>query len=167
MKNSITVFGCGKTFNLSGMNAAYCMIPDPELRAKFYKKLSYLHLHIPNVLSLAAQTAAYKSGGDWERQMVEYVAQNFVYAKQKLEKALPKLEITPSQATFLMWVNFGNYFNTDGEINDFFVNKAGIAISRGTEFGTGGSKFVRINIGCSRSMLDIALNRLIDSLNNQ
>ena len=46
------------------------------------------------------------------------------------------------------------------ELAKFTVEKAGVALNDGGRFGIGGDGFLRMNIGCPRSVLQEALERL-------
>ena len=65
----------------------------------------------------------------------------------------------PIEGTYLGWID-----TTAAQLNDpyqFFL-QAGVALSNGKDFGD--SKFVRINLGCQRALLDKALDRMAAAL---
>jgi cystathionine beta-lyase len=43
---------------------------------------------------------------------------------------------------------------------DLFVDKAHLALNDGEMFGPGGEGFMRLNVGCPRSIIKKALNQL-------
>ena len=45
-------------------------------------------------------------------------------------------------------------------LEKFMLDKAGLWVNQGYSFGNGGDGFVRMNIGCPRSILEKALRRL-------
>jgi len=49
---------------------------------------------------------------------------------------------------------------TEANLQEIIVNKAGLALEPGTEFGKDGEGFMRLNFGCPKSILEIALKRL-------
>ena len=55
----------------------------------------------------------------------------------------------------------GNNGISHKELIDLFVNKARLALNDGEMFGPGGEGFMRLNVGCPRSVLKEALDRLI------
>ena len=52
------------------------------------------------------------------------------------------------------------------ELVDLFVNKAGLALNDGTMFGKEGAGFMRLNVGCPKSILVAALEKLANAINN-
>ena len=47
---------------------------------------------------------------------------------------------------------------------DLFVNRARLALNDGAMFGREGSGFMRLNVGCPRSLLTEALDQLQEAL---
>gem|GEM_PF-5962136 len=54
---------------------------------------------------------------------------------------------------------------TDNDLNDFLINKAGIALNLGNTFGSGGEKYMRMNVACTKEVLTKALNQLKTAIN--
>jgi cystathionine beta-lyase len=63
------------------------------------------------------------------------------------------------EATYLIWIDFSALGLTDEALNQKLIN-AGVGLNRGTQFGKQGSGFMRINIGCTRAILEQALIRI-------
>lgn len=55
---------------------------------------------------------------------------------------------------------------TDPELQNFFINEAGLALDGGDWFGTGGEGFARINIATPRKLLEEGLVRLEKSISH-
>lgn len=64
------------------------------------------------------------------------------------------------QATYLIWLDCRGLGLNHKELIDLFVNKARLALNDGEMFGPGGEGFMRLNVGCPRSVLKEALERL-------
>ena len=47
---------------------------------------------------------------------------------------------------------------------EFFLEHAKVALNDGTRFGAVGEGFVRLNFGCPRATLSLALERMRDAL---
>ncbi|MCQ2973920.1 MAG: pyridoxal phosphate-dependent aminotransferase [Bacteroidales bacterium] len=165
-QNSITIFSASKTFNIAGLNCAYCIIPNAKIRRQFIKKQSELHLMISNIMGVTAQNAAYRNGQEWENQLVKYIYNNYLFLNDFVNKYIPQIKVTKSQATFLNWLDCSQISCDNDVLKDFFVNKCGVALNSGVDFGSGGAGFQRINIGCPKSMLLNALENIANALNN-
>jgi cystathionine beta-lyase len=46
-----------------------------------------------------------------------------------------------------------------------FVAKAGLALNDGAAFGPGGEGYMRLNVGCGREMLQEAMDKLKEAVN--
>jgi cysteine-S-conjugate beta-lyase len=64
------------------------------------------------------------------------------------------------ESTFLVWLDFRSYGMKDRQLSKFIVENAKVGLNNGGRFGTGGDGFMRINIGCPRSLLAEALERI-------
>ena len=65
------------------------------------------------------------------------------------------------EASYLVWLDFSGYGLTHQEVKDRLINKAGVALNDGTDFG--GKDYeccFRINIGCPLSTLQQGLEKI-------
>ena len=63
------------------------------------------------------------------------------------------------EGTYLAWLDCRKV-GLPGNPQEFFLQKARVALNDGKTFGKGGEGFVRLNFGCSRSVLAEALERM-------
>ena len=73
-----------------------------------------------------------------------------------------KLGIMPirPEASFLVWLDCRSLGLPQDELLARFRDQAGVYLSNGTSYGQGGEGFVRLNIGCPRSILQDALEHI-------
>jgi len=65
------------------------------------------------------------------------------------------------EGTYLLWLDCRKLKRDSNEsLQRFFIQKARVWLSEGSEFGKGGDGFVRMNIATSRSTLQEALTRI-------
>ena len=69
------------------------------------------------------------------------------------------MSMGPVEATYLAWIDSRGRVAADPAS---FFEKAGVGLSDGREFGMPG--FVRLNFGCSRKLLSVALGRMTSAL---
>jgi len=62
-------------------------------------------------------------------------------------------------ATYLIWLDFSAFGLSDDELNSKLI-MAGVGLNRGVQFGKQGRGYMRINIGCPRSVLQEGLLRI-------
>ncbi|KAF9127942.1 hypothetical protein BGX30_014533 [Mortierella sp. GBA39] len=63
-------------------------------------------------------------------------------------------------STYLMWLDFRALQMSPDDLEQFLLNKAKLALNKGSAFGKEGEGFMRLNIACSRSLVEEAMKRL-------
>lgn len=160
----ITFMAPSKTFNIAGIVSSYAVVPDEQLRKKFYDFLEARELGSGTIFAYEATKAAYTSGEEWLQQMLSYVTENMEFVSKYITQHIPAIKVYKPQASFLMWLDCGGLNLNQPELVSLFVDKAGLALNDGTIFGLGGEGYMRLNIGCSRFILEQALEKLKNAI---
>jgi len=158
--NSIVCMSPSKTFNLAGLATSFTIIPDHKVRKRFNQMMETLHILTGNIPGKVALEAAYTSGEEWLSQMMDYLDGNYRFLESFFKERLPKVRIIRPEATYLVWLDFREYGMNDKKLSRLLAEKGRVGLNNGARFGTGGEGFQRINIGCPRSVLAEALNRI-------
>ncbi|MFW8634983.1 MalY/PatB family protein [Cribrihabitans pelagius] len=154
-----------KTFNIAGLHTGQVIIPDPELRGRFAKRMQALSL-APNSVGQFATAAAYSpEGAEWVDAQVAYLAENCKLFDAAVN-AIPGLKSMPLEATYLAWVDFSGTGMERSEFTTRVEQQAKIAVNHGTSFGTGGESFLRFNLGTQRARVEEACRRLADAFSD-
>jgi cystathionine beta-lyase len=164
--NSITCMAPSKTFNIAGLHSSYCIIPNEKIRERFIEEKDVLSLNMPNVFSKIATESVYKKGKEWMEELLSYLESNMDYVIKFLNENIPQISTEKLEGTYLMWLNCKELNLTDEELDDLFVNKAGIALDSGHWFGKEGSGYMRLNIACPRKILENGMNKLKEAVEN-
>ena len=162
---SITFGSPSKTFNIAGIVSSYAIVPDEQLRERFFGWLEASELNAAPLFSPIATIAAFKHGEQWRREMLEYVEGNIEFIEEYCRKYIPQIRPLRPQASFLVWLDCRGLDMNHDELIDLFVNQAGLALNDGEMFSPGGEGFMRLNVGTSRKILEQAMNRLQDAIN--
>ena len=157
---TICCFSTAKSFNLAGLSTAAVIVKNPRLRVKLQVALRNLHLFMGNSFGISAVIAAYREAQDWLEAALEYLDENRRFLQDAFASELPQLKFIHPEATYLAWVDFRELGLDDAQVRDFLIEKTGIAMVPGTNFGTDGSGFQRLNFACPRSILEEAVQRL-------
>ncbi len=148
-----------KTFNIAGLHTGQVIIPDPELRGQFAKRMLALSL-APNSFGQFATAAAYSAeGAVWVGELVKYIDENRRIFDAAIAN-IPGLRSMPLEATYLAWVDFSGTGMERTEFTNRVEQTAKIAVNHGTTFGTGGEDFLRFNLGTQRARVEEACARL-------
>ncbi len=150
-----------KTFNLAGLQISNIIIPNKEIRAYFKNECDKTGYDEPNLMGIAAATAAYSEGAEWFDQAKDYIWQNIQFAIEYIKQNCPKIRAVEPQGTYLLWLDFSAFAGlSDHEISDKILNKAKVWLDDGRMFGSEGEKFQRINCATPRPILQEALKRI-------
>lgn len=165
MERTVTLTGPGKTFNMAGFSISTVCIPSDRLRKAFQNETGHIHWGEGAVLSHAAFEAAYKHGEEWYQRLLEQLVQNQNRLIEWSGK-YPQIKIRPPEGTYLAWMDCRALAMGDHELRDFFAQKAGLGLSPGLSFGKEGSGFMRLNFAHSPAVIDQALEKLSQALEN-
>ncbi|HNP90679.1 MalY/PatB family protein [Macellibacteroides fermentans] len=157
---SITFMAPSKTFNIAGIVTSYAIVPNPELRKEFYGFLEAGEYNDGTIFAYEATKAAYTYGAEWLQQMRTYIMENVRFVDNFLKNKLPQIKAYEPQASFLIWLDCKGLGLSQPELTKLFKDKAGLALNDGSIFGKEGEGYMRMNIGCPRSVIEESLNRL-------
>jgi len=156
----VTAVAPSKTFNIPGLGLSAVVIPDAGHRRALKAVFDSMHLPQGNPFSVAGFEAAYRHGGEWLDQLLVYLRGNRDYVLEQVTRRLPGIRTGAPEATYLMWLDCRELGLDDTALRTFFVEKAGVGMNPGVSFGPTGSGFMRLNIGCPRSVLAEVIERL-------
>ena len=163
-ENSITCIAPTKTFNLAGLQTAAVMIPNSSLRHKVWRALNTDEVAEPNVFAVDAVIAAFTEGEAWLDELREYIYENKKRTVEFVKENIPQIQVVPSHATYLLWLDCSSMAGSASEIAHHIRNKTGLYLSEGSQFGSCGEKFLRMNIACPLVTLEDGLKRLQEGI---
>lgn len=156
---SITLMAPSKTYNIAGLGCSFAIIPDPELRKAFSRVRRGIVPDV-NLLGYTAALAAYRDGDTWNRRQLEYLRDNRDYLVREIN-AIPGLRMEAVEATYLAWIDV-SAAKLDNPAH--FFEQAGVGMSPGRDFGD--DRYMRLNFGCPRGLLEEAVRRIRSALLN-
>ena len=157
---SITFGAPSKTFNIAGIVASYAVVPNSELRERFYGWMEGNELNQPNIFATIATIAAFDNGEQWRQEMIEYIEGNIEFVEQFCCQYIPQIKPIRPQASYLVWLDCRGLNLNHEQIVELFTQKAKLALNDGAMFGSEGSCFMRLNVGTTRAVLTTALEQL-------
>lgn len=152
-RRTITLHAPSKSYNIPGLGCSFAVIPDKGLRRSFRRAMTGIVPHV-NLLGYTAALAAYRDGEAWRQALLNYLRGNRDLVAAAVA-GLPGLKTWPVEATYLAWIDARGVGVADPAR---FFEQAGVGLSDGAPFGAAG--FVRLNFGCTRQLLNEALQRM-------
>ncbi len=162
--NTVTFMAPTKVFNMPGLISSVYIIPNAELRNRFARFLEASEMNNGNMFAYMAAVAAYENGEEWRKQMLDYVKANVDYIADFLKNNIPQIKLMIPEASFLVWLDCKDLGLETDELHKFFSFKAGLGLNKGTIFGTGGEYHLRLNVACSRKVLEKAMKQLKEAV---
>ena len=159
----VTVTSPAKTFAMSGLRCAVMAYGDRGLRRKVREA------HPPLLMGHAARTgidatiAAWAHGAAWTDGLVAHLHGLRDHLADRLAAEAPAVRFHRPDATFLAWLDVSACGLGEAPAARL-LERAGVAASEGSEFGTNGDGHVRLNFGTSAPVLDEVLDRLVPCL---
>lgn len=157
---SITFGAPSKTFNIAGIVSSYAVVPNEQIRQRFFSWLKANELDEPTLFAPIATIAAFSQGEPWRREMLHYIEENIDFVIRYCAEHLPQIKPLRPQASFLVWLDCRALELNHEELVNLFVRKARLALNDGEMFGPGGEGFMRMNVASPRSVLQRALEQL-------
>jgi bifunctional pyridoxal-dependent enzyme with beta-cystathionase and maltose regulon repressor activities len=147
-RRTVTLMSANKSFNIPAVGCGWAIIEDAALRQAFSSDVAAHVIGSPSVFGLAATLAALLHGDEWLAAQLDYLRGN-----RDLLEATIGLPMAHVEATYLAWIDC---FAIPDAADLFLRN--GVAVYPGAQFGD--PRFVRLNFGTQRKVLEEALKRI-------
>jgi len=156
-----------KTFNIAGLNTSFAIIPSPRIRRAYTVEQNRSGITNGNPFGIEALISAYEAGDAWLDVLKRHLKGNIAYVAHFLETHQLPIVATPTEATFLVWLDCRGMGLSQDDLVDFFIQKAKLGLNDGVSFGSEGEGFMRLNVGTSRKIIEEAMMRLLNAYREQ
>lgn len=163
-QNSITCTAPSKTFNLPGLQSANIFIPNVKVREELKRQYNKNMFPLVNTLGMVAAEAAYAHSEEWLESMLSYLRVNHSYFADAINSATSKIKVLPADSLYLTWMDCREMGMDAETLNKFMLTKARLWLDKGQKFGLEGHGYMRVNLGCPRSIVEEAVKRLIKAI---
>ncbi len=180
VNNSISFKAISKTFSLAAMKNAYFFSSNQS----FLDRIDAHHRADLNTLGIIANEAAYRGGADWLDQLLPYLDANHDYVVDYTREKMPLVNYTKAQGTYLAWLDvskLADKIDAEGKsksenknseksvtpediVQRWFIDNAHVYMNVGSNYGTGGSGHMRMNLGTSRKLIELALDNMAEAM---
>jgi cysteine-S-conjugate beta-lyase len=160
--HTITAVSASKAWNLPGLKCAQIVLTN-DADAVVWAKGGHRFEHGAANLGVVANIAAYRQGGPWLAQVLGYLDQNRRVLGELLTDRVPEIGYRPPEGTYLAWLDCRR-FGLGPHPSEFFLERAGIALTDGTECGEIGAGFVRYNFATPRPILEHTVKQMARAL---
>jgi len=156
--NLVMVSGVNKSFNLMGLQCAYSVVPDDDLRRRF---LANYHPEQPTPFALAAVVAAYDESEPWLDALNAYLDESIAMAVELIREKLPKARAYVPQGTYILWVDFSGYGCSAKDLQAIVGHRANVAVQGGLSHDPlQGEHYLRICLTSPKAVIREAIDRM-------
>ncbi len=158
---TVSAHSIGKTFNCSGLNGSFLIIPDGKLRRSFFRSQQKFHTEEINLMAKTAICAAFTSEGlEYRRQLLNYLQENIREVCERINESPALISAMVPESTFLVWIDFRSTGLSHEKILEHLIHDAKVGLSGGRFFGESGTGWFRINAAHPRKQLLEAVERI-------
>jgi len=115
-------------------------------------------------LDMVAVIAAYNDAREWLEEVNQVIESNFMFMKEYINEHIPKLKFDIPEGGYLAWLDFSEYGVGTTEIVKMIAEHK-LVLDSGLMFGKEGKHHARMMIATTRPILEEALNRLKNAMN--
>lgn len=162
----VTLGSASKTFNLAGLRTAVAHIDHAPLLAALAAMAGHQQ-GSPSSLGITGTITAWTECDDWMRAVQRTITARRDQLTRRLAADASTIGYQVPQATYLAWLDFGGVAGGGwGEDPaEYLLEHAGVALSNGPKFGTGGAGVARLNFATSEQILDDTIDRIVHAIN--
>lgn len=157
----ITVTSASKAWNLPGLKCAQVVLTNDEDVAVWSDYFTPEKVGV-STFGLIANTAAFTDGAPWLDETLGILEANRSLLDDLVATHLSEATYHRPEATFLAWLDFSSYGIDDPATH--FLERARVALTSGSPFGTGGVRHARLNFATSPEVLTEIVRRLGDAV---
>ncbi|WP_431245450.1 MalY/PatB family protein [Leifsonia xyli] len=156
----IAAHAASKAWNLAGLKCALFVTASAELAEGIHSLPIEVEVRTSQFGRIATE-AAYRSGEQWLDEALVAIEKNRELLAVLLTDRLPRVGYRQPHASYLAWLDLRELRWGDDPAPRI-LEEARVAVNPGTDFGTPGAGFVRLNFACSPEVLTEAVDRIAE-----
>lgn len=155
--HGVAVLSASKAWNVPGLKCAQ-VVTGTDADAHALRSVPVVANHGVSTLGIAANLAAWSSGGPWLSALLQRLDANRTLLRDLVAEHLPGVRTRALEATYLAWLDARGYGYDDPAA--VALERGRVMVNEGSSFGAGGAGAVRVNIATSTQRLTDAVSRL-------
>jgi len=161
--NAFVINGFSKLYAMTGWRLGYIIAPEKFIRP--IQKLQQNLFISPNPFVQKAGITAIEKAKESADLMVKEFDERRKLMLSELKKSGFKIVNDPEGA-FYVFLNVSQFAANSYNLSFDILNKAGVAVTPGIDFGDGGEGFIRLSYATSRELIVEGVNRLAGYFKN-
>jgi len=145
---------------LAGLQCSNNYIANAALRQKINNHMKACGIGSVNLLGKVATEAAYRHGAAWLDSLLDYIRVNQQFFYDSINAVGLPVKVLPMDSLYLAWMDCRQMGLNADELFDFMLCRGRLWFDDGRKFGPQAHGFLRVNLGCPRSTVAQAVDRL-------
>ena len=158
VEDAIVLTSATKAWNLAGLKCGLAIAGSDRTRDALARLPEGVHDRVGH-LGVIASVAAFTEGEDWLDELRAYLAETRRLLPGLLAEHAPGVQVAPAQGTYLAWLDFRETGLGDDPAA-VVLERGRLSLLPGTDFGSVGKGFARLNIGTSHALVEEAVRRI-------
>jgi len=147
--HTVTATSASKAWNLAGIEVRPARLSN-EAEQELWSTVGMMGEHGAANLGVIANTVAYTVGGSGWTTSSRTSIFSRARSRKLVQQHLPGVSYTPPEGTYLAWLDCRALDLGGQEAAEFFMERAGVAMTDGAQCGDVGRGFVRYNFATPR-----------------
>jgi cystathionine beta-lyase len=157
--HTLTGTAASKGWNLPGLKCAQLVLSNDRDAATWAERGATFE-HGTSTPGVRAATAAYRDGGPWLADVVDYLDGSRAFLGGLLHEHLPEVGYRPPEGTYLAWLDCRALLPGVARPAEFFLAAAQVMLTDGAACGDAGQGHVRLNFATPRPVIAEIVRRL-------
>ena len=153
--HTLTATSASKAWNIPGLKCAQLIVSHDEHQASM-KDIAFIVSHGAATPGVAANTAAYREGGEWLEDVLAYIDGNRTLLSELLATHLPGVTYREPEGTYIAWLDARDLPDIKGDRSwaQFFSDEAKVGLTDGALCGEAGVDHLRLMLATPHHILE-------------
>lgn len=160
---TVTITSASKAYNIPGLRCGVMHFGSADLRERFRARVPDRMVGRINQFGVLATTVAWRECADWLDECMRVLHHRRDQFASLVVSELPGVRCYSPEASYLAWLDC-RALNLPLPPHQFFLERARVGLTDGTDFGGPGPGHVRLNFATSPTILEEVVHRLATSL---
>jgi aspartate/methionine/tyrosine aminotransferase len=159
---TLSSWGFSKTFGVAGLQIGYMTTTNKEMLESMKKHATGIQRGTSTLGRAAAKVMLSSEMDYWRKGMMDHLHKTRDICAKRLG-SISGVEFPELEGTYVPFPKFDLGLSSD-ELQEYILKEARVAISSGQGYGSKGAGHLRINIATSESLMNEAMDRVVEAL---
>ena len=163
--HTLTATSASKAWNIPGLKCAQLIVSNDDHQVAM-KDIAFIVSHGTATPGVAANTAAYRGGGEWLEDVLGYIDGNRALLSELLATHLPGVTYREPEGTYIAWLDARGLPDIKGDRSwaQFFSDEAQVGLTDGALCGEAGVDHLRLMLSTPHHILEKIVHAMAEAV---